>query len=205
MKVDLFIKPVALWEILDKFQKVAADCFPEKTLNGWNFSTSFGSDSINVSGTFSKDLRSHDGFKQKLQEYKKRSFIDATHIHVTFHNGWTVHYVAEENNRGPFLRLDIPDHQRDRVIEMTIGDALSKHFVVIPRTEVAASALSETQLKGFRFAEQVVAALASETAKIATSATTSFEDFVAGVKQRSLELEDSRKGAKSLKQIMRQS
>jgi hypothetical protein len=190
MNVDLFIKPVALWETLEKFQKAIADAFPEKPIHGWNITTAFGGDSVNLGGVNGKEIRNNEAFKQKLQEYKKKPYVEASQINITLPNGGTMNYIAEENHRGPFLRLNIPDHQRDRDIETALGEALNKHFTIIPKSEIAAATLSEVQLKGFQFAERVVAALASETAKIATASTTSFEAFVAGVKQRSLELED---------------
>lgn len=191
MQIDLFIKPVALWEILGRFQKALADSFPDKAVSSWSISTAFGGDTLNLNSVLGRDIGNTEEFKQKLQEYKERPFVEATRIQIPIHNGWQLSYLAEDNNKaGPLLRLNGTDNPPNPPAAFTLANSLNKHFTIIPKSEVAALTLSETQLRGFEFAQRVVAGLASETAKISTAATTNFENFVAGVKERSLELEE---------------
>ncbi len=192
MHINLYIKPIEIWQILVCFQKVVADVFPDKETGVWTLITTFGSDNISLNGVAGQEIGSNEGFKKKVAEYKKRPFVHPVKVEIHCPNACQLSYQEEDSNSklGPLLRYYIPDNQQTNSNQLIVGESLNKYFTIIPKSSVSAVAIQEAQLKGFQFAERVVASLASETAKIASASTTSFEEFVAGVKERTLELED---------------
>ena len=193
MQAYLYVKPVPIWEFLDKVTKALKQALPDRVVNDIQIHTQFGTDTANMRCT-AAEAPTNASLKEKIKNYKEREYLEPQSIRVNIQNQWQIGYFLSDDRdrndkRGPVLRLDFHDSYRDVAPEMALIDSLNRHFTIIPATQAAAISISDAQLASFRFAENVVATLASETAKISQASVRGFEEFILGVKQRTLELE----------------
>jgi len=106
---------------------------------------------------------------------------------VSLTGNWSITYTTTD--QWPLVRVHVNDHQRDLESEKTLARALKGALPVISKHEVGRLALSEQQLEGFKFSQQVIASFATEAARLSQDTAKHFEQFVASVKARTLELE----------------
>ncbi|HEV2695451.1 MAG TPA: hypothetical protein VG347_21325 [Verrucomicrobiae bacterium] len=88
----------------------------------------------------------------------------------------------------PALTIDTGHLAVDENVHKVV-DAIGAIFTIVPRSQISKKALAETQVAGLDFAEKTIARFASEAVKLSQSSTKNFDDFVEGVRKRTLELE----------------
>jgi hypothetical protein len=188
MEAAFFIKPIAVWQILENFGLAMQKGCPEQTVQTLSINNTLGSDGLTI-GKPARELPDLQIWKDKIQWYKENSYLEASTLFMDSAPGWRLRYYSDHNHQGPAMAIEVHDSHRNANVERSLIKALNERFTFITQWEAKAIMMTESKEAGFRFAERTIASFASEAAKLSQSTTQNFESFVAGVKTRTLELE----------------
>lgn len=189
MEASFFIKPIAVWQIIENFGLAIRESCPEMPIQSLVINNVFGNETLSLN-RIGRELPDLQVWRDKVQSYKEQSFLDASFMYLDCAPGWRLRYYLDRNSQGPAITIEIHDSHRNATLEKGLINALAQKFNFITQWEAKSLAITDSQLAGLRLAERTIATFASESAKLSQSATQNFESFVAGVKKRTLELEE---------------
>jgi hypothetical protein len=188
MQIDIFVRGMAAWEVVDVFTRALS--------TGWK-----GKQVVKIAATFAgfsevigvskqaEELSDWDQLKQRIATFKSDPlFLDVHSVTVTLSGPSSLTYHSQYGDqRWTMVRLDSQDQDFAQVRDLV--RELKSLLPVVPRSDMGKTAFTEPQLEGFRFAEKVIGSFATEAARLSQDTAKHFGEFVAGVKQRTLELE----------------
>lgn len=136
-----------------------------------------------------EELAEWSVLKERIELLRSdRLFDDVRHVTVLLPPGSSLTYYASHGDpKRPMLVVDAQNS--DEGMCRALVRELKSLLPVIPECDVGRAALADQQVAGFQFAERTIASFATEAARLSQDTTRIFGEFMAGVKQRTLELE----------------
>lgn len=190
MQIDIAVRGMAAWEVLEIIAKALSIGWKEKHVSKIDAAFSGFTESMIVNKTGIQFENSQE-LRDRIATLKNDPLFSDVHsvsFHLTGNTRLTYHAQFEESGqRWTMVRVLVDDQQFEQAKDLV--RQLKALLPIVPKSDIGKTALTDHQLDGLRFAEKVIGSFATEAARISQETTKHFGEFVAGVKQRTLELD----------------